>query len=126
MQPRDIDYVVYGVSSLDRAMPFYRDTLGLKPLGEPFEGKWQEFELGTSTLAISTPPYAQPPTKGATGGASAAIAVADLDAALKELEAKGVPVTFGPQESPACHMAGILDPDGNHLILHQRKDGTAG
>lgn len=126
IQPRDIDYVVYGVSSLDKALPFYRDTLGLKPLGEPFDGKWQEFELGTSTLAIAMPPWAQPPTEGANGGATAAIAVRDLKRAIEDLKSKGVPVTFGPEESPVCFMAGIKDPDGNSILLHERKDGTAG
>src|SRR5262245_43774934 len=96
IEPRDIDYVVYGVSSLDKALPFYRDTLHLKPLGEPYDGVWQEFELGTSTLAISAPPYAQPPAAGASGGATAAIAVRDLKQAIEELKGKGVAVTFGP------------------------------
>jgi predicted enzyme related to lactoylglutathione lyase len=126
MQARDIDYVVYGVSSLDKAVPFYRDTLGLKPLGEPYDGKWQEFELGTSTLAISTPPYADPPKEGASGGATVAIGVRELKATLDDLRGKGVKVSWGPEETPVCFMAGISDPDGNQLILHERKDGTAG
>ena len=126
MKARDIDYVVYGVSSLDKAMPFYRDILGLKPLGDPYDGKWQEFELGTSTLGISMPPYGQPPKGDATGGATAAIAVENLKEAVEELKAKGVPITWGPDESPVCFLAGIKDPDGNNIILHQRKDGTAG
>jgi catechol-2,3-dioxygenase len=126
MQPRDIDYVVYGVSSLDKAVPFYRDTLGLKPLGEPYGGVWQEFEVGHSTLAISAPPYARPPSPGATGGAAAAIAVTDLNRLVEQLKGKGVEVTWGPQESPVCYMAGVKDPDGNNIILHERKDGTAG
>jgi len=29
-------------------------------------------------------------------------------------------------EIPVCFMAIMHDPDGNTLILHQRKDGTAG
>jgi predicted enzyme related to lactoylglutathione lyase len=126
MQPRAIDFVVYGVSSLEKALPFYRDTLGLQPAGEPYEGKWQEFSLGSSTLAIGEPPWGQPPEKGARGGATVAIAVPDIKAALDELRSKGVPVTWGPQETPVCWLAGIADPDGNAITLHQRKDGTAG
>jgi len=33
--PRAMDYVVYGVSSHERAIPFYRDTLHLTPYGQP-------------------------------------------------------------------------------------------
>src|SRR6266498_4025453 len=99
--------MVYGVSSLDKALPFYRDTLGLTPLGEPYEGKWQEFELGTSTLAIATPPWGEPPAPGARGGATAAIAVRNLKEAVEELRGKGVKVIWGPEESPVCFMDGI-------------------
>ena len=35
-------------------------------------------------------------------------------------------VVFPIQESPICHLACIEDPDGNHVWLHQRKDGTFG
>jgi predicted enzyme related to lactoylglutathione lyase len=127
MQPRAMDFVYYGVTSLEKATPFYRDTLGLKPLGKPFDGKWLEFELGGATLAIGEPPYGQPPKGGdQEGGATVAIAVRDVRATAEELKAKGVPVTWGPEETGTCVMASIKDPDGNTLMLHQRKDGTAG
>jgi predicted enzyme related to lactoylglutathione lyase len=29
-------------------------------------------------------------------------------------------------ESPVCWMAVVEDPDGNKILLHQRKNGTAG
>jgi len=54
--------------------------------------------------------------------ASIALRVADVAAAQKELEAKGV--AFGFDESPfdsgVCHMAIFKDPDGNQLMLHRR------
>ena len=40
--------------------------------------------------------------------------------------ASRVTIEAGPQESGVCYSALIRDPDGNLLILHQRKDGTAG
>ena len=130
MQPRAVDFVVYGVSSFDRALPFYRDTLGLKLSGEPVYGEdgasWAEFDVAPVTLAIGTPPWADAPQPEARSGAKVALAVPDVNAAAEELKGKGVPVLWGPVETPTCFMAGIADPDGNVLWLHQRKDGTAG
>jgi predicted enzyme related to lactoylglutathione lyase len=58
--------------------------------------------------------------------AAIALAVEDVAAAVEELRGKGVTVETGPHESGVCYSALIRDPDGNLLILHQRKDGTAG
>jgi predicted enzyme related to lactoylglutathione lyase len=126
LEARAVDYIQLGVSSLERAIPFYRDTLGLHPLGEPAGGAWQELAAGTTTLALSAPPYGEPPAPGATGGATVAIAVPDVRAAVAELRGKGVAVLSEPYETGICHLATIADPDGNRLILHQRKDGSAG
>jgi len=60
------------------------------------------------------------------GGGAVALAVADVQASLEEVKAKGVPVVSGPHDTPVCHMVMIADPDGNGICLHQRKDGTAG
>ena len=40
--------------------------------------------------------------------------------------AAGRDVVLEPIDTPVCHMAAVRDLDGNTLILHQRKDGTAG
>ena len=50
----------------------------------------------------------------------------DVSAAVEELRARGVTIEGGPFEAGVCSSALIRDPDGNLLILHQRKDGTAG
>ena len=55
-----------------------------------------------------------------------ALAVADVEATLEELKAAGVQVLDGPDETPLCYIASVLDPDGNTLVIHQRKDGSAG
>ena len=55
-----------------------------------------------------------------------ALAVDDVAAAADELEAKGVEVVLGPMESSVCTMAYVVDPFGNPIMLHQRKDGTVG
>ena len=47
-------------------------------------------------------------------------AVDDFDAAIADVEARGVPIVFR-NESPVCWMAMIHDPDGNGIVLHKRK-----
>jgi len=46
--------------------------------------------------------------------------------AVEELKGKGVTVYMQPMETPVCWLAAIVDPDGNPVGLHQRKDGTFG
>jgi len=55
-----------------------------------------------------------------------AFSVDDVAAAIEELEGKGITVTVPTYESPVCHLACILDPDGNTVWIHQRKDGSYG
>jgi hypothetical protein len=40
--------------------------------------------------------------------------------------AEGVPVLLEPHENDVCFAAMVQDPDGNLLLPHRRKDGTAG
>jgi predicted enzyme related to lactoylglutathione lyase len=35
----------------------------------------------------------------------------------------GCTFTLEPMETPVCHMAVISDPDGNSVMIHQRKAG---
>ena len=125
MKIRAVDFVSYGVSDMDKALAFYRDTLGLK-LEMVYENTWAEFSVGAVTLALVGPPWGTPPQPGYQGGATVALAVDDVGAGLEELRAKGIAVLDGPQDTPVCHMALIADPDGNRLWLHWRKDGTCG
>jgi predicted enzyme related to lactoylglutathione lyase len=60
------------------------------------------------------------------GGAAVALAVDDVRKAVAELKAKGVSIKAEPEETGVCFMATIVDPDGNEIILHHRRDGSAG
>jgi catechol 2,3-dioxygenase-like lactoylglutathione lyase family enzyme len=60
------------------------------------------------------------------GQVALALAVDDVAAAQEELRALGVPVVCERQESRVCYQAAVRAPDGNVLILHHRKDGSAG
>ena len=121
MKVKGVDYIFYNVSDMKKAMEFYRDTLGLRPLDEPGE-TWCEFDLGNGTLAIGV--YGA--KDGEKNNVSVALAVDDVAAAVDELKKKHVPVVQETFESGVCFMAIVTDPDRNQIILHKRKDGTVG
>ena len=119
MKVRGVDFIFYTVSDMKKSVAFYRDVLGLKSIDEPGE-TWAEFDTGNMTLAIGK--YG--PVK--TGTVQVALAVDNLKKALTHLKAKKVTVIQDLLESTPCFMAVIQDPDGNSIILHERKDGTVG
>ena len=127
MQIRGADFVVYEVSDLDRSVEFYGQVLQL-PLTERIDDfGWAEFDVPPTTLALLDPSRMRPQDPAPkTGGAAIYLAVSDVPATVAELRAKGVIVALEPFETPACWIAGVLDPDGNFIGLHQRKDGTFG
>ena len=54
-------------------------------------------------------------------GPSLALEVGDLDQAPERLKSADAPVLAEGLESPVCRFALITDPDGNGLMIHQRK-----
>lgn len=120
MKVRAIDFVAVNVSDIERAKRFYRETLGMDfPIWDDTP-RWQEFRSEPVAFALRE-------DKGAPGiNGAIALAVEDVATAVEELRARGVIIEAGPFEAGVCYSALIRDPDGNLLILHQRKDGTAG
>ena len=49
-----------------------------------------------------------------------ALAVGDVDAARRALEAKGIEFRGGVLDSGVCYQAFFADPDDNPLALHHR------
>lgn len=93
---------------------FYRDVLGITPTEIDPEGRGAEFTLsdGTTFGVWKT-------ESGETGGFTM-LAVDDIHAAREAMVARGM--EFSPvDESPVCHMAFAKDPEGNAVIIHQRK-----
>jgi len=126
MKPRAVDFVSYVATDLDRAEAFYRDVLGLNvlnPRGEPGtqSNGFMEFEAGGTAISLVAIPEVPLHPNGIV-----ALAVEDVSAAVEELRGKGVPIAMEPIETPVCFMAVVADPDGNKILLHQRKDGTFG
>ncbi|MDP6775554.1 MAG: VOC family protein [Candidatus Latescibacteria bacterium] len=107
------------VSDVAKSREFYEGKLGLT-VTMNFQDRWVEYDIGETTIAISD--MAEGSQPGAPGG-FVALEVSDLDAAVAELKAQGVPIFKDIFESPVCRMAVIGDPDNNGIILHQLKEG---
>ena len=123
MKAKAVDFISYTVMDMDKAEVFYRDVLGLSvsmPRGEPGTrgNGYMELEVGGVSIGLTQ----MPPHPNAV----MALAVDDIDEALADLRDKGVEIGMEPIETPVCFIAAVADPDGNKIILHQRKDGTAG
>ena len=124
MQPRGIDFFVYNVSDIAASADFYENTLGLTLRSWECSG-WVEFAVGGTQTVLALRLDAEGAGADVQGGAIA-LAVDDVGQAVDELRQRGVDVTLGPGEQASCYAAGITDPDGNLILLHSRKDGTAG
>lgn len=124
MKIRAVDFVLYKVSDYKKSVKFYKDILELK-IAEEYGGFWAEFDAGNVTLALRAPRKGEK-FKRNTGESAIALAVHNVKETIEELRLKGVKIIIETEETPVCFMAEISDLDGNHIILHQRKDKTAG
>lgn len=109
-----IDLTAYLVRDPERAVAFYRDVLGMTPTAIDDGGRGAEFTLPDgSTFGVWKP------EEEGTGGAIM-FAVDDAKAAVEHYRARGLDLS-DPMESPVCFMAFGRDPEGNAIIIHQRK-----
>lgn len=115
-----LPFFVYPVSDMPRARSFYGHVLGLRETAN-WDDKWIEYDIGASTLAITT--FMEGAEPGARAGA-AALEAPDYEATVAWLKAQGVRFIFEPTDTGVCRFARFTDPDGNHLILHRRHDET--
>ena len=108
-----VDFITVPTRDEDRSRAWYRETLGLP--ADP--NNPNELVAGQVTLAFWNPERENIDFQASIGGF--ALRVPDVEAAKKELEAKGVEFV-GSDDTGVCHMAVCLDPDGNAVILHRR------
>ena len=117
IQVKELAFVFHPVTDVPRARKFYEDLLGLK-VGMQVEfspGKWWiEYDIAGQALAI---------TNAMPGKAASALAleVADLDAALKAVQAAAYKIVTPLAVFGQCRMFQVADADGNELTLHSRK-----
>jgi catechol 2,3-dioxygenase-like lactoylglutathione lyase family enzyme len=111
------DFISVPVTDMERSKRFYRDTLGLEPVDER---GFPEYSLGENMTVYLLDLEATGSSFTAPHTAAIALRVADVAAARKELEAKGVAFKGETLDTGVCHMAPFEDPDGNVLMLHRR------
>ena len=121
MKVLGIDYTFFAVSDMQKSLTFYRDLLGIPLARLILEETWAEFEINPGTLILGHGDSFTHP-----GGGMVALAVDDAEVAMEELRQAGVSVYWSLEETPVCYLAIVEDPDGNRIIIHQRKDRTVG
>lgn len=105
-----------GVSDLDRAIEWYKDTLGLELVYKLDQHGW--CELSTATKGVTIGLGQNEDFK--TGGATPTFGVLDIDAARKHLESKDVRFDGETYEIEGMvKLATFYDPDGNSFMLAQ-------
>jgi predicted enzyme related to lactoylglutathione lyase len=110
-----IDLSAYLVRDPQAAIAFYRDVLGMTPTDIDDQGRGAEFTLGDgSTFGVWRM------DDGSTGGAIM-FAVSDVKAAVESYRTRGLELS-DVMETPVCLMAFGKDPEGNAIIIHQRKN----
>jgi len=116
----ELAFTGYPVTDIKRAQAFYEGILKLEPTRniESPNGNWIEYDLGSSTFAISN--MSKEEWKPSSDGPAVAFEVDDFDSAVGELRASNVKFVIEPFESPVCRMTIVSDPDGNSLAIHQR------
>jgi predicted enzyme related to lactoylglutathione lyase len=77
-----------------------------------------EYEIGNGTFGLGC--YGQV-WKPSSDGTCLALEVENLEQAVAELKAKGVPFAMDIAESPVCQFSIISDPDGNRILIHKRR-----
>jgi predicted enzyme related to lactoylglutathione lyase len=116
-----IGYVIVGVTDLERAIEFYRDALGFEFVHAAPEFHFAEFKVGDRRFSLAGGGGGGG-THKVGGNTGIGFVVEDVDAAHKELAARGVTFTLEPARQPwGGYMGMFADPDGNVFYL----DGAA-
>jgi predicted enzyme related to lactoylglutathione lyase len=106
-----------GVTNLEQALAWYRDTLGFKHLYTAEAIGWCELETGVARVNVG---LSQQEEAGGPGGATLTFGVKDIAVAEAELKARGVkfdgPVRVIPD---LVKLLTFYDPDGNTLMLYE-------
>jgi methylmalonyl-CoA/ethylmalonyl-CoA epimerase len=120
---RAIGQILVPVNDVDRAVSFYRDTLGLRFLFQyPGMGF---FDCNGIRLLLGVPEEGQ-----TFGPVTIYYQVNDLDGAVAALEGRGVTFEFPAHvvhrtESTELWMAALKDPDGNPVVLMSERPKAA-
>jgi len=105
------------ISSMDRAVRFYTETMGLR-LAERYGDDWATVQAGngfTIGLHPASPKYPAPGTKGAM---MIGFEVEEpVEGLMKTLGEKGVRIPGAIEEGAGGKFLHLEDPDGNEIYL---------
>ncbi len=107
------------VKDLDKALAFYKDTLGLRLAFYHKDDNWLCFDAGRTALSLTTP-WNKRAKKllGIPTGVS--FYVDDIKKTYKDLKKKKVRFHLAPRKEPwGGTLANFSDPDGNQYFLLQ-------
>ena len=122
---RAVDFVMYCAKDSKKLRGWYQKLFGLKR-GEEWNEYWSEFATEPVAFCINGPNRRRDAKWEWSGPPAIALAVDDIHAAAAECKRRKVHILKGPVETSVCWMLFIADPAGNRLVLHRRKDGSAG
>ncbi len=104
------NYAIKFVADMNKAVAFYRDTLGLELKFEsPF---WSEFATGETTLALHPASEENP-----AGGIQLGLGVDDLDAFYNRREELGIAFTQAPENVHGIPIARFRDSEGAEVSV---------
>ncbi|MFY9719054.1 MAG: VOC family protein [Candidatus Cybelea sp.] len=105
------------VSSMDRAVDFYTNALGLK-LGVRYDDFWATIDAGKGLTIGLHPASPQYPAPGTKGGMMLGFEIDEpIDTVVGRLTEKGVKFKGPVINDDAGKFAHFEDPDGNEMYL---------
>lgn len=115
---KTLSYVILYVKDTKKAVPFYRDTLGMKLVTE--EDGWVEFATGDTKVCLHGHPDVTP--NRSPGQTILCFTVDDIQGAYEALKSKGVKFEKEPHvvceaEGKTGKSADFRDADGNYLSI---------
>jgi catechol 2,3-dioxygenase-like lactoylglutathione lyase family enzyme len=126
MEPYRFDHIHLRSPDPEAAAKIWTAAFGAEVKSRVMAGPWQRLVLdlaGVTLFLEQVPPETHaPPAPPFLGMEHLGLGVADLDAALADLKAKGVPLLSGPSEPrPGVRIAFLGMPDGVRVELIERK-----
>jgi len=108
--PIKFTYAIHFVADMDRAVAFYRDTLGLAlKFASPH---WTEFSTGETTLALHPASEENP-----AGSTHLGFGTPDVESFHRALTARGVRFTRPPTPEHGITLAEFVDSEGGRCSV---------
>jgi len=111
------------VEDLERAVTFYRDTLGFRPLLQA-AGTNYEFATSGAPLVLHRDGKAAAEPRGRVGFVPSFQVTSGIHQLIETYRRRGVRIVDEVLEVPHGWIAFVSDPEGNVLQIYQAKEGN--